>query len=288
MSPDPFEFRAQELPADLPPCEQIVQLCAEAGFHQNGISFPSTGNPRFWLKYGVSLTLGEALTQDAVAQIVNAETSRVVRVPEVYAVFVAQSCRYIIMQYVTGGTVASRQPSPTSYAPGDVEAVAAAYSHLVSLRVPADSAPGFVGENGLIGHDFFVERLSTIRYADVFELQAQINRLAAPEGFRADFTDEIAEGLVLCLSDVDPSNFIINDEGEVIAIDFGCTGFMPVSFVAHSLTHWKDFTRKVARFVTYPKPARLSKNLTAMNRAAGLLAMTGDNIAGFRKRPAPG
>ncbi len=105
-------------------------------------------------------------------------------------------------------------------------------------------------------------------------------QLAAPEGFRADFTDEIAEGLVLCLSDVDPSNFIINDEGEVIAIDFGCTGFMPVSFVAHSLTHWKDFTRKVARFVTYPKPARLSKNLTAMNRAAGLLAMTGDNVAG--------
>ncbi len=177
MSPDPFEFRAQELPADLPPCEQIVQLCAEAGFHQNGISFPSTGNPRFWIKYGVSLTLGEALTQDAVAQIVNEEPSRIVRVPEVYAVFVAQSCRYIIMQYIAGDTVASRQPSSSSYAPGDVEAVAAAYNRLVSLRVSADSAPGFVGENGLVGHDFFVERLSTIRYADVFELQAQINRV---------------------------------------------------------------------------------------------------------------
>ncbi|KAF9043821.1 hypothetical protein BDZ89DRAFT_1008777 [Hymenopellis radicata] len=282
MSPDPFEFRAPSLPADLPPREQIVQLCAEAGFRQNGISFPSTSSPRFWIKYGDhrTLTLGEALTQHAVAQVVNAEASSVVRVPEVYIVFVDQSFRYIIMQYITGATVASRQPSPTSYVPGDVEAVAAAYSRLVSLRVSADSAPGFVGEHGLIGHYFFLEGLSSVRYAKVKDLQAQINKLVAPQGLRVDFADEIAEGLVLCPSDVDPNNFIINDKGEVIAIDFGHTGFMPVSFVAYSLKYHKDFTRKVAHFVKYPKPAGLSAKLFAMETAAGLLTMSGNNALG--------
>jgi hypothetical protein len=75
MSLDPFEFRARDLPEDIPPREQIVQLCAEAGFCRNGICFPSTGAPRFWIKYGSyhTLTLGEALTQQDVAQVVNAE-----------------------------------------------------------------------------------------------------------------------------------------------------------------------------------------------------------------------
>jgi hypothetical protein len=87
------------------------------------------------------------------------------------------------MQYVAGATVASRQLSSGRYSPGDVEAVAAAYSRLVRFRVSADSALGFLGENGLIGHEFFVECLSSVCYANAMELQAQINTVCLPAVF---------------------------------------------------------------------------------------------------------
>jgi hypothetical protein len=105
-------------------------------------------------------------------------------------------------------------------------------------------------------------------------------QLVTPQLLGVDFADEITDGLVLCPSDVDPNNFIINDKGEVVAIDFGRTGYMPASFVAYSLKCHKDFTQKVVRFVEYPKPAKLIANLLAMETASGMLVVSGNNALG--------
>jgi hypothetical protein len=102
------------------------------------------------------------------------------------------------------------------------------------------------------------------------------NKLVAPQNFSVDFSGETAEGLVLCPSNIDPSNFIISSEGTAFAIDFARTGYMPPSFVSYSLAHWKPFTRMVARLVQYPK----SLNLIAMQVAAGQLVITGNNLLG--------
>ncbi|KAK0184570.1 hypothetical protein F5146DRAFT_1125562 [Armillaria mellea] len=232
-----IEYRASDLPADLPPLDRIVQHCAAAGYRQNGTYFAVQGIPRFWIKYGTSITLGEALTQDQVAQIVNADPTSIVRVPQVYLVFLRERCRYIVMQDIAGDTVAHRQPSPGRYANGDVAAVAAAVKQLIGLRVPAGTPPGHVG-GGSIGHDFFLECKSTSEYPTVGDLQAQVNK-----------------ALVLCPSDIDPSNFIVDLEGKVFAIDFGRTGYMPPSYVSYSLAQPKAFTKSVARLVGYPKSA---------------------------------
>jgi predicted unusual protein kinase regulating ubiquinone biosynthesis (AarF/ABC1/UbiB family) len=102
------------------------------------------------------------------------------------------------------------------------------------------------------------------------------NKLAS-QRLTVDFSSETAaEGLVLCPSDIDASNFIIDNEGTVFAIDFGRTGYMPPSFVAYSLEHWKPFTRLVAREIKFPKSA----NLDPMSLAAGFLVRSGNNSLG--------
>jgi hypothetical protein len=187
MSINKIEHRASDLPADLPPLDRIVQHCADAGYRQNGTYFAVEGIPRFWIKYGTNITLGEALTQDQVAQIVNADPTSVVRVPQVYLVFLRERCRYIVMQYIAGDTVARRQPSPSRYAKGDVASVAAAVKQLIDLRVPAGTPPGHVG-GGPIGHDFFVECKSTSEYPTVGDLQAQVNKVRFQVAFNTYLT----------------------------------------------------------------------------------------------------
>lgn len=96
-------------------------------------------------------------------------------------------------------------------------------------------------------------------------------------GLRVNFQIEIADGLVLCPSDPDDSNFMIDDEGNLWAIDFGRTCFLPSSFVSYSLTSSSDvFVQSVARRVNYPRSA----NLQAMCVASGQLVVFNDNALG--------
>lgn len=122
--------------------------------------------------------------------------------------------------------------------------------------MPAGTAPGPVGD-GLIGHDFFVEELSALRYPSVGHLEAPINEVCSPlalphEHSRAlaankvlhlsgynlcvHFQNEIANGLVLCPSDPNDTNFMTNNDENLWAIDFGLTNFLPPSFVNYSLS----------------------------------------------------
>lgn len=182
---DKVEYYAPGAPTDLPSRNTIAQHCAsaQAGYSQNGISFEVGGIPRFWIKYGFvrGITLGEALTQDQVAKIVNADpaSASVVRVPEVYLVFLRHVCRYIVMQHVAGDTVESRWLSTgKSYREGasDLAGVVAAVKRLISICVPSDTRPGHVG-GGPIGHSIFYECMSSCEYPTVHHLEAQINNV---------------------------------------------------------------------------------------------------------------
>jgi hypothetical protein len=96
-------------------------------------------------------------------------------------------------------------------------------------------------------------------------------------GLRVNFQIETADGLVLCPSDPNDSNFMIDDEGKLWAIDFGRTCFLPSSFVSYSLTMSSDaFVQSVARRVEYVQSA----NLPGMSAASGVLVISGDNTFG--------
>lgn len=101
-------------------------------------------------------------------------------------------------------------------------------------------------------------------------------RLAGND-LRVDFQNETADGLVLCPSDPNSTNFMFDNEGHLWAIDFGRTNFLPASFVSYSLTSSSDsFVQSVARVIKYPPSA----NLPAMRAAAGRLVITNNNALG--------
>ncbi|KAH9887401.1 hypothetical protein C8Q73DRAFT_657107, partial [Cubamyces lactineus] len=94
---------------------------------------------------------------------------------------------------------------------------------------------------------------------------------------RVDFQSETANGLVLCPSDPNDSNFIIDEDGNLWAIDFGRTAFLPPSFVSYSLTSSSDrFVQSVAALIVCPPSA----NLPAMRAASGSLVIFNDNTLG--------
>lgn len=104
-----------------------------------------------------------------------------------------------------------------------------------------------------------------------------VNKLVGSQGLVVDLLSETKNGLVLCLSDIDDSNFIVDSLGNLWSIDFGGTGYMPPSFVYYSLrTSPKAFTQLVASLVKYPP----SPNLKAMRVAAGQLVVSGNNSLG--------
>ena len=95
---------------------------------------------------------------------------------------------------------------------------------------------------------------------------------------RVDFQTEITSGLVLCPSDPNDSNFMIDGDGNLWAIDFGRTSFLPPSFVSYSLRMSSDiFVRSIARYIIHPP----STNLRAMCAASGRLVIFNTNDLGM-------
>ena len=96
-------------------------------------------------------------------------------------------------------------------------------------------------------------------------------------GLCVDFQIEAAHGVVLCPSDPNDSNFMIDRESKLWAIDFGRTCFLPPSFVSFSFESSSDvFVQSVAHLVDYPPSA----NLRAMSIASGQMVVFNDNTLG--------
>jgi hypothetical protein len=115
-------WHSVKAPKDLPTLGDIVKSCASAGFNRNGVGIKVAGKPRFWVKYGLSVTRGEGLTQTHVARIVNTDPVRVVRVPEVYLVFSRKRWGYIVMEDVEVKTFAQRKLETGQYGEDHMEA----------------------------------------------------------------------------------------------------------------------------------------------------------------------
>ena len=76
----------------------------------------------------------------------------------------------------------NRKSPSGNYYKKDIKAVAAAFQQLTDIKMPAGTAPGPIG-GGRIGHDFFVDCLSTLKYTTVEQLEEQINGVCFPLAF---------------------------------------------------------------------------------------------------------
>ena len=151
--------------ANLPLPEDIMQLCRDAGYDVRGIPIidESRGVTSAWVKYGREVTMGEALTQDWVGQVLNASPDGAVRIHKVYHAFERGAFGYIVMEYIDGSECDD----------SDALQVAAAVESLIRVKGPA-TAPGPVG-GGPITHRFFVEWKSSVTYNTVQVLEKHVN-----------------------------------------------------------------------------------------------------------------
>lgn len=261
MSQIELVIDADNKPDNLLDPKAIVQQCRDANSNSNklrGVPLvnKSHGAPYAWVKYGWYTTMGEALTQDFVGKAINGNPNAAVRVPRVYLAFRSGDYGYIVMEYIDGSTCDN----------SDAKLVAAAVQSLIAIRGPT-AEPGPVGR-GPIRHRFFVEWKSSMTYHSVQELEQHINGILAYTGWddvdRVNFGPEVEEhGLRLCPCDMKRTNFMRDSWGRIVALDFGDSCFLPVSFFAFALREGDDFTQRIARWFKLTESTQLDSILTA-------------------------
>jgi hypothetical protein len=144
--------------------DDIIDRCRRNGPMSNGFLYPSSENPSAYTKYGPSVAMGEARTQDYAFKQTKKKDGITIRIPEVYHTceFDGEAC--IIMEYIKGKPVSSGQQ------------VADAVAQLLSILPPEGSCPGPVG-GGIVKHPFFKEAVACEVYKSVRDLQDHINNV---------------------------------------------------------------------------------------------------------------
>ena len=116
-----------------------------------------------WVKFGSDIVMGEAKTQLLVAQHLERNNVAAVRAPHVYLAFTWGHFGFIVTEYIDGEICGD----------SDIPLVAAAVQDLITIKSLSPTL-GQVG-GGLIEHPFFVDRMSSVWYESVEELQTHIN-----------------------------------------------------------------------------------------------------------------
>src|SRR5258706_5703824 len=81
---------------------------------------------------------------------------------------------------------------------------------------------------------------------------------------RVNFRPEVeAYGLRLCLCDMNRNNFMKDRWGRIVALDFGDSCLLPISFFNFALREGDEFTQLIARLVKHTETTQLNAMLTA-------------------------
>ncbi len=156
------------LPAWLPTPQDVVLKCKENGHGPSAFTIYSPdGSEGAFVKYGSLVTMGEARTQNYIANDVNSDKDIVVLVPRLYYAFRYEGIGYIIMQHVDGNDCNDN----------DADIIALAVNRLRPIASPTTS-PGPVG-GGPITHRFFADHWSTAQYYSIEDLQQHINNVSS-------------------------------------------------------------------------------------------------------------
>ncbi|KAI0070660.1 hypothetical protein K474DRAFT_1713151 [Panus rudis PR-1116 ss-1] len=123
----------------LPGFEEIMERCREANVVNRGtgmrgvalVDKAKSGTPYAWVKYGRSITMAEARTQQYVAQAVKSAVAAPVRIPSIYLSFECNGRGYIVMEFIEGEICKDE----------DVSLVAAAVQFLITIQGPTNQ-PG--------------------------------------------------------------------------------------------------------------------------------------------------
>ncbi|TFK69304.1 hypothetical protein BDN72DRAFT_619183 [Pluteus cervinus] len=265
---------AENKPANLPTPEVIIEQCRihssaqRTAINTHGVRLILDDGIYYWVKFGRTITMDEAQTQNYVAGVLNCNPDATVRVPCVYLAFQWGRFGYMVMEYIHGKMCDD----------SDADLVAAAVQSLIDIKSPT-LEPGPVG-GGIIHHPFFIDRTASIRYDSVKQLEDHINGILCKtkRSERVRFKPEVASyGLRLCPADLNTANFMKDEGDRIVALDFGATCFLPPSFFALVLYNGDtNLTQLIAKKVKYPE----STEVNAMLAASFALVPFGTNEIG--------
>ncbi|KAG5653252.1 hypothetical protein H0H81_001509 [Sphagnurus paluster] len=256
---------AEDKPANLPSPEVIVRRCrtarvrikaANPDHDVRGVPLvDDSGAAYVWVKYGRTISMGEALTQSYVRQALIDDANAVVRVPCVYLAFHWGHFGYIVMEYIDGSICDE----------SDAKLAASAVRSLITVQGKT-TEPGPIG-GGPITHRFFIDcGKSSLTYNSVQELEKHLNAILRFTGRKESisFRSEVETyGLRLCPCDMNRGNFMKDRSGGIVAIDFGASCFLPTSFFDLALCMGDNFTQLIARLVKPPETTQLNALLSA-------------------------
>ncbi|KAI9748178.1 MAG: hypothetical protein M4579_007290 [Chaenotheca gracillima] len=181
------------------------------------------------VKYGYSVSIEEAATQDFAHQNVK---SSIVRIPKVYRYLVAgteprRNKGYLFMEYVPGRTIDALD---LSIHEDIVPRIAKIIEHLGQIL--GDGIPGPVGGGEPQGYLWGDDGADAI-FGSVEELNAWLNKRLA---LRDKSIDVTPYPLVLCHMDLCRRNMILDEETNAIwLLDWGFAGFYPRFFEIYTL-----------------------------------------------------
>jgi hypothetical protein len=156
------EFIYRDTP-NLPSQDDVIAACAKTGDKVRELTYLSKAR-KFFIKYGFSVTTGEAKTQHYFYEKIHSQRGTTFRIPEIYRAFATRGRTYIVMEYI----------DIVGYASDEERANAVA--QLVSIEPPSGAALGPIG-GGTVKHCFFTDNEAPRPYSTVDEMQTYINNV---------------------------------------------------------------------------------------------------------------
>ncbi|KAF8273317.1 hypothetical protein EI94DRAFT_1716399 [Lactarius quietus] len=185
----------------------------------------------YFVKYGTPTDLEpERATQEFIFNHTQQpETPVPPRIAKILYHFVEERTMYLVMERIT------LQESPP-----DVARIQEAMKWL----------SGVPWGGGRIRHKFFKDFKAPFIFLDVGMLDAYLKKayglLSVAARQKVPFVSVRGERLMFTQSDIDVSNFGVDENGRTVLMDFSEVGLLPETFVAHTLSSDKTFEPVVA------------------------------------------
>ncbi|KAM5463486.1 hypothetical protein MauCBS54593_007480 [Microsporum audouinii] len=272
-----MEFRGLDPPpgVHIPTGAELFSLCTAEHPRRfsMGIPYPAE-SPVLWIKYGRPVLWNEVPAQTMAYHELR-RLGSAVRVPAIYYACTVEYKTYIVMEYIPGKTAAKSLEGVSD--PAKKEAIfrliALGLSELHRIPVPPQSRPSAI-DGDRIRHRLFDEQEAPRHYQSVDQLEEHLN-LFLKITRRTQRVQKLSqEPMVFCFSDLWLGNFMIDDGGRVIVIDFADCSFLPSSFSKFALLpSQNNYPCDITGWVNVP-------SVDGIDNTEALCAMAGPMIVG--------
>ncbi|KAK2736847.1 hypothetical protein FQN57_000527 [Myotisia sp. PD_48] len=263
----------------IPTVSELLSLCTEEhpwGYPM-GLAYPAD-NPIFWIKYGGSVVPNEIFAQ-AMAYHELRRLNSPVRAPGIFYACNVNHIKYIVMEYISGrsGAQVLKDIDNLTGKEPIYRQIAFAISELLRIPVKQSHPSAVNGEH--IRHTLFDMEEAPRLYQTVEQLEQHLNGFLALTKCKARVQDLSREPLVFCHSDLHPGNFLIDQDGHIVVIDFADASILPSSFAKSALYFSADkFECNIIDWVDVPGMEGFN-NLPALFAVAQKMVMRSSSFS---------